>query len=151
MKNHDSKTKYPDSRSNINSRNWWFKGRKSKSYLKCSPGPQPSLAPKCPPFAPLCAPLPTVVVAAPQAAHKGLLGLVSQGMRGRCAFPLCLAGFCCSQHGRLARHNSLSWVRSEEQCSRGLGWSKHLPPLMLTGSKRERRPPPPKMEICIHY
>ena len=24
-------------------------------------------------------------------AHKG----VSQGMRGRCAFPLCLAGFCC--------------------------------------------------------
>ena len=38
-------------------------------------------------------------------AHKG----VSQGMRGRCAFPLCLAGFCWSQHGRLARHNSLSW------------------------------------------
>ena len=39
----------------------------------------------------------------------GVVGVSSQGMRGRCAFPLCLAGFCWSQHGRLARHNSLSW------------------------------------------
>ena len=42
-------------------------------------------------------------------AHKG----VSQGMRGRCAFPLCLAGFCCyssSMNGWVNHDNPLSWA-----------------------------------------
>ena len=110
----------------------------------------PSSDPPWPPLPPW-APLPTVVVATQQG-RAGLrlkqrtrvcyrvgwwvVGVSSQGMRGRCAFPLCLAGFCWSQHGRLARHNSLSWPDP----SNAVGPSQLL---QFRGCTQHHQQPPP--------
>ena len=95
-------------------------GGPTPSCLPPPPRPATPLGPLCPPerlFRRLLSPRSKAEQGCASSSAQGfaigwgggVVGVSSQGMRGRCAFPLCLAGFCWSQHGRLAQHNSLSW------------------------------------------